>query len=390
MVSILIVIGFVVCIFLVLYFTFNKKVDENKSVRDQHPVKNQYIKEKNDDVVIFDEESNYTSDQNVFNGDISEGDFLDIFIKRSSKEVWVGDFIPLTPDKLESNLEREIKAKLKVIPPLPSVAQELIVAMGDESASSSKVADLASKDPVLVGKILQLVNSSFFGLRQEVTSIGRAIVLLGFNSIKNFVLQSQLSRAIPKIDSNMFSLENYWIHSLASSTCAYHITSSIQNLQSSIVSTVALLHDIGKLAIAFYKPEAFKQYTEQVNTDPMIPSLMIEERIFGVNHALVGFLLAENWELPEFIRSIILYHHHPTFVSIDQIPENIREAVSVVHISDLLCKLCGFSIANEDVTGLKDEYFHVIGKNPPLELLIDHKASIEMQKSKYFVKTKFS
>lgn len=350
---------------------------QNKQTIDRTPETGKFFESTNDITLT---ESNDISDY--------EGDFLDIFIKKSRKDHFESEFVPLTLEQLEDNDKKAIKSKLSVIPPLPNIAHELINILGDESASSSKVSNIASKDPILAGKLLQLVNSSFFGLRQEVNSIGRAIVLLGFNTVKNFVIQSQLSKVIPKFEKDLFSLENFWSHSLASSVCAYHLSSGITDIQQSILSTIALLHDIGKIAIAFYKPDTYKKFKEELDkNDSDEPTIIIEEKILGVNHALVGYLLAENWELPEYIRKTILYHHHPTFVTPDSIPTDYAKAVTILHFSDLISKLCGLSIDNDIITGIRNEYFSLVGKTPPIESLIDQKTSFEIQKTKYFVKS---
>jgi len=352
--------------------------------RGSLPLKSQKTEIRKQETSIFAEEEDVPSPPEPEVKEV-EGDFLDIFIKKSREDLFKGNFVPLTLEQIEESEKRAIRQKLSTIPPLPSVAHELIHALGDETISSRKVSEIAAKDPVLVGKLLQLVNSSFFGLSQEVNSIGRAIVLLGFNSVKNFVLQSQLSKIVPKVDKEIFPVDDFWVHSLATSVCAYHLSSGIADIQQSVLSTVGLLHDIGKLAMAFYKPEKFREYVELTSEDHFEPSIIFEEQVFGVNHALVGALLVESWELPDYIRSVILYHHHPTFVNLDQIPEEYLKAVTIIHFSDLISKLCGLTIASEDITGVRDEYFHLLDRVPPIELFIDQKTSVEIQKTKYYV-----
>jgi putative nucleotidyltransferase with HDIG domain len=309
-----------------------------------------------------------------------------IFIRKSSDSIWEGRYVPFTLDKLSENLEIDLKSRINEIPPLPNLAHRLISTISDITVPTKTITELVSGDPVLAGKLIQLVNSSFYGVSKEVTSVGRAIILLGYNTVKSFVIQINLSKVMPKIKEDILSMDKFWLHSLSSSTIAHHIASQIPELNPGTVSTIALLHDIGKLAMALWKPEEMRKYQLELNESSSALPIMIEEKIFGLHHALIGFLLAMNWKLPIDLCKIILYHHHPVFVDPDIIPNDLVKSVTIVHFSNQLSKLCNLGVDNDTVIGTRQGYFQLIGKEPPIENFIGQKVIKEIQKIMDFIK----
>jgi len=309
------------------------------------------------------------------------------FLRKSSEDIWEGRYLPFLIEDLNEKLKSELREQIKQIPPLPSVANHLIFALNDARVSTGQISEIVSSDPVLAGKLLELVNSSFYGLSKEVDSVGRAIILLGFNTVKDLVLQSNLTRILPPINNDLFSIEDFWMHSLVASSCAYSISSGIDGVNAGNVSTIALLHDIGKLGIALWKPSDFKKYIEELKEEHGALPIMIEEKILGLHHALVGNLITENWNLPRGISDAILYHHHPVFIGSEGIPAEHRRAVSIIHFANVISKLCGFCADNDVVTGTREEYFLLIDRGPPLESLLGRKALSEITRIKSFMKS---
>jgi HD-like signal output (HDOD) protein len=313
-----------------------------------------------------------------------EVNLLDNLSKCKRNDPWEGGFQPMTKEDLTNEQKEKIKLKLKDIPPLPNILHQIITALNDYRMSSKQIAKLASRDPVIVGKILQLVNSSFFGIKENVKSIDTAVSLLGFNNVKNFVLQRNISKIFKGLDPNIFSLDDFWFHSLASSVCANYIAVGVPGIVPSDVSTIALLHDIGKITMAYYEPARYIDFLNAQKNNYLVPSIIIEEENFGINHALLGSLLTESWNLPDEISSTILYHHIPPFVQPENIPENIRKSVIIVHFADIICKMCDQKMEDRNITAISDKYFHIINKKPPLELMLDNDIAQEVQQVKVF------
>jgi putative nucleotidyltransferase with HDIG domain len=312
--------------------------------------------------------------------------FLDILVKSEKHDLWNSSFVPMTKDMLTPELEVKLKSKLRTIPPLPNILNQLLVIMDDVKISSRKIAGYASKDPVLAGKILQLVNSSFFGVKKEVKSINTAVILLGINNVKNFIFQSSVSKIFKGFDEIIFSLEDFWNHSLATSVCAYHLSTGIPGMTKEDISTTALLHDLGKVVMAALEPDKYKNFIDTINENPFIPTIVIEEEVFGLNHALLGSLLVEIWNLPDDISKTIMYHHSPPFVTPDKIPQDCRKSVVVVHFADMISKMCDHKQPDRDLTAISEDYFDLIGKKPPLELMLDNDIAQEIQQVRIFAK----
>jgi len=312
--------------------------------------------------------------------------FLNIFDKGRMLDPWSESFVPMTKEVLSPEVEKKIKSELLLIPPLPNILNQLLVIMNDVNKSSKKIAEFVSKDPVLAGKILQLVNSSFFGVKREVKSINTAITLLGINNVKNFVLQNSFSNIFKNLDEKIFPLEEFWVHSLASSVCAYHISSEIEGFIQEDISTIALLHDLGKLAFAVLEPDKYSEYKQSAYKNPYVPDILIEEETFGINHALLGSLLLSSWNLPDEICDTIMYHHSPPYLKPDQIPQEFRKEVVVVHFADMISKMFDQSVQDSEIAVISEDYFTLIGKKPPLELLLDNDIAQEILHVKVFIK----
>jgi len=376
------IIGLILFVFIVIsFFYILKKRSLEKNLVITHR-KSILFEEKS-----FKKQTLVTDNPIEQNYDIQEKPLPEIFIKRNSDLIWEGTYVPFTLDKLSENLEVDLKSKIKEIPPLPNAAHRLISVISDITVSTKTVTEIVSADPVLAGKLLQLVNSSYYGVSKEVKSVGRAIILLGYNTVKNFVLQNNLARVMPVLNNDILSMDQFWIHSLASSTIAHHIATQTSNMNTDpgSISTIALLHDIGKLALALWKPEDFRKYRNEVIQSKTALPIMTEEKTFGLHHALIGYLLAESWKLPTDLCQVILYHHHPTFVNPEKIPDDLSKSVTIIHFSNILSKLCGLWVDNDSVAGTRDDYYNLINKKPPIENLIEPKLIKEILKIKSFI-----
>ncbi|HED13984.1 MAG TPA: HDOD domain-containing protein [Gammaproteobacteria bacterium] len=205
---------------------------------------------------------------------------------------------------------RKLIGKLKNLPSVPRIYSELGTALMDPAMDAQGVAQIISQDPAMCAKVLQLVNSSFFTRAAHISDISQAVVLLGFQMIKNLVLSVEifhLSANTPKLPEE-FHIEELQRHALSTALIAKDMFSGRLQVDDAFMG--AMLHDIGKLILASEAPweldNALKLATEET-----LPVFVAEQRLMGVSHAEIGAYLLGMWGLPYPIVEAVANHHNP-------------------------------------------------------------------------------
>ena len=189
------------------------------------------------------------------------------------------------------------------------------------------------------------MNSAYFNRPEKITSVGRAISLLGYNSVRALVLQETLNNVMPPGRADVYS--KTWAHSAVVSVCSGHLGKNIFQFSEYEMGTMGLLHDIGKYFIDMLKPVG--------EGSAESPLLIREEQQYGINHACLGGMIAKNWQLSESIVKGIEYHHHPSFFPPESIPEPYMKQTFVICLSDLICKTLGYGANDEEKLPIRSE-----------------------------------
>ncbi|MBD0316525.1 MAG: HDOD domain-containing protein [Nitrospiraceae bacterium] len=207
---------------------------------------------------------------------------------------------------------RHLVVNLRNLPSLPAIYQDLLEEIHSRDASLKKIAKIISGDLAMVSKILQLVNSAFFGLRATVANPEQAVALLGSETIKSLVLSMQVFSQFEGTALPGFSLDALWQHGIATSTSARRIAKE-EGVPQSVVDdsfTAGLLHDIGLLLLVTNKPEEYKKVLA-LRREKHLPEWQAEQEIFGTTHAEVGAHLLSLWGVGETIVEAVAFHHRP-------------------------------------------------------------------------------
>lgn len=225
---------------------------------------------------------------------------------------------------------RTLVSEIKSLPSLPSIYQDLMQEMQSPQASLKKASRIVAKDLGMVTKILQLVNSAFFGLRTHVSDPEQAVALLGFETIKSLVLSSQVFAQFDQARLPGFSLEALWRHAMLTAACARRIATESGASQpvSDEAFTAALLHDVGVLVLAANKPNEYARVLELMRGGQM-PDWAAERDIFGADHAHVGAYLLGIWGLGDGIVEAVAFHQHP-----GDYKASGFQAVTAVHVAN--------------------------------------------------------
>jgi HD-like signal output (HDOD) protein len=224
---------------------------------------------------------------------------------------------------------REVIGRIDNLPTPPDVFFDLTRAMGSSTTSVADVASIVLRDPALSAKLLQLVNSAYFGSGQKTSSIEHAVSLLGTERLRYIGLTASVFSAVL---SDPFP--QLTVHDLqAKSSRSAMITRALLAGQPSRDAAFAagLLHDVGHIVLITGMTEGYRPVVERwLAADEDITS--IENELIGVTHAEVGACLLGLWGLPTSIVEIVRHHHDP-----GSAPEALRMATAAVHVADALC-----------------------------------------------------
>ncbi len=196
-------------------------------------------------------------------------------------------------------------------------------------ASAAQIGRIISKDQGLVTKILKVANSPLYGIPRRVATIDFAVVILGFNQIKNIVIAISMMESFRDLGDVKFPKMEYWVHSIMVASAAKRLSDDLNLNCSGEAFTAGLLHDLGLPIVHKYFN---KEYTQvfQILSNSELPVDLIEKGIIGLSHCEIGKILIDKWNLPLTFSEVARYHHNPGN------SENFRELVAVVHLADYM------------------------------------------------------
>jgi HD-like signal output (HDOD) protein len=201
--------------------------------------------------------------------------------------------------------------------------------VNEPSTSISQVADIIGRDVAMSAKVLQLVNSAFFGLAQKVTNVQTAAAYLGMETIKNLALASEAFRVfVPDARITQAVYESMQLHAQRTAAIAAKLPGDSKTREVTLVA--ALLHDIGSLILASKMPDKFCS-AYAIAKERGCKVFEVEKELLGTSHAEIGAYLLGLWGIPNLAVEAIAHHHHPT-----RIPHSDFDSSTAVYLADLL------------------------------------------------------
>lgn len=201
-------------------------------------------------------------------------------------------------------------AFVEKMPAFPNSVQRVLELTADINASSKDIVQVIETDPVMTVKILKVINSPFYGLPQKISSIQRAVVHIGINTIKNMALSVAAIGVVKPHNAAGFDADDFLLHSLSTAAICKLLAERLQipSVQCSDYFVAGLLHDFGKVVFAEFAAETYKTVLE-TSKQQNLALHEVEMNLFNMDHSMVGRLLAEHWNFhPELIAAI--NHHH--------------------------------------------------------------------------------
>ena len=232
----------------------------------------------------------------------------------------------MTETKISGTISKEeVLARLHQLPMLSVVVQEVIKSLKDDYADRGSLAGKISQDQGLSAKVLQVANSSFYGLSRKVGSIQDAALVMGFNSIRSLALSAGFVLIFPHTANTLFDRRIFWMRSFRVACYAQALAKSL-GLDQQVAFTVGMFHDIGQLVLDVCIPEQFIEILELQHSSEL--SLMeVEQSKLGFDHALIGAEMAKRWNFPHEIEQAIRSWRTP-----EQEPFEIYSAIVYVAV----------------------------------------------------------
>ena len=255
---------------------------------------------------------------------------------------------------------------------LPHITIQLTKLISDENSTMQDFEKMIKMDPTLVLRILRGANSPYYGLRQKVNSISRAVVVIGINNLRNMIVTEGLKEIFKgKNSKNAFSRNRLWLHCSAVSICSQMIMERIFGLNGEDAFLCGILHDIGMIVEDQTVPDLFFRVcnTFDENSKPITDC---EKEVVGTDHCEIGHLLAKDWQLPIDVQEGIQRHHKTmdhvppsSLAGVIQLAEYIVSQLDYTAIPGMKAKL-SLPLANHIRNNVKE--FKALARDLPNEM----------------------
>jgi len=243
------------------------------------------------------------------------------------------NMIMIQPNKNRIN---DKLSKICNLPALPNIVNEALRMLNDPDTSNNDLIKIFSKDQSFIAKILTIANSPIYGLRREVSTLDFAILVLGFNEIKNIIFAISFIESFRNERDRYFNQSGFWLHSFITANVARRICEDLDVKKRGEAFVAGFLHDFGISILHRYLHSEFVQIYNNVATG--MSYYDAERSVMNLNHFEIGEILMEKWSLPYILSDAIRYHHDPSSANVD------KELASIVHLADYMCQY--FNIGN--------------------------------------------
>jgi len=236
--------------------------------------------------------------------------------------------------------KKSIQRFINKMPSLSTTVGKVMEICSRTDASPNELNRVISLDPVLTGQVLKLINSAYYSLMNKVTSLTRAITMLGMNTVKNMALSTAIIRSVSGAKkSKALPTKKFWAHSIATGVCAKLLAKAngVPIMECEEFFVAGLLHDLGKMPFG-------DEYIKVLHAarDEQRPLIELEQKLIGMDHQQVGRLIAEKWTLNEVMTSAISYHH-----DVDSAPEEQKVLVAYIALANMYANIHDLGYAGD-------------------------------------------
>lgn len=281
-----------------------------------------------------------------------------------------------------------LKQKVESLQVIPVVALKLLRLTNDDDTKVAELSKLIETEPTLAAKILRNVNSAAFALTHKITSINRAVNILGFSAVRQLTLNQLIYNKIIKHKAKQeFDQLFFWQHCLFVASLSRSIAIALNHKDPDTIYSAGLMHDIGKIVLETHGKISYSNFITACKNDEQT-IIKGEHDFFGLNHAEMGFVFCQQWEIPEKISAIVYCHH-------DMPDDKSRFAIyksdiAIISFANYIAWLQGIgSVSSNNLPELHPEVSKYLdAEKLDFERLLNQ-VDQEMQNTRIFYGTKF-
>jgi HD-like signal output (HDOD) protein len=238
----------------------------------------------------------------------------------------------LATDYGMSSSMRELVGRIRTFPTIPSLYTDVVNALKDPNASTEEIGAIIAKDMAMTTKLVQVLNSAYFGLSRTITDPTEAVGILGFETVKSLIMTIKVLSQYDKVKPVYFSVDNIWRHStqVARTARVMALLETSDNDCSATAYTAGLMHDLGKVILAANFDSQYHG-AHTVARKQQIPLWDVEKDIFGATHGEIGAYLLGLWGMSAEVIRVAALHHHPIRGG-----DTAFTALTAVHVANVL------------------------------------------------------
>jgi len=240
---------------------------------------------------------------------------------------------------LDHSRVEALMASVTELPTLPAIATRVSSVARDPDSTVRDMAAVISQDQALTANLLRVVNSAYFGFIRRISSVFEAINLLGYNEVVKMAFTVTVIRELDYTSSNHFDRNAFWTHAVCVANASQVLAEQLRCAPRDDAFTAGLLHDMGKLILDQFFPDAFGDILHLIHEDGLT-SCEAEMGRLGTTHAQIGEWIARSWLLPEAAIASIR-HHHEAAGERCGLPNSGDPIIDVVQFTDLFCRAQG-------------------------------------------------
>jgi putative nucleotidyltransferase with HDIG domain len=285
---------------------------------------------------------------------------------------------------MKDDINEKINEYIKSMPSLPTTVAKVMEVCNNPQTSPADLNHVISLDPVLVGRVLKLINSAYYGLGQQVTNLVRAIIMLGINTVKNLALSTAvLGNLSSKKDFQGLNMEGFWRHSLCVGVSA-KILAKVRGIdlkQTEEYFTAGLLHDIGKIPLNAVLAKDYMLTVSAADRE-RISLFRAEDRTLGISHNAVGSIIVKAWRLEGAVGDVIVHHHECTGYT-----GSHRDVLYSVAVANRFATILDIGFSGDRYPDKIDpSVWQTLGVQKDVFDAIDKTVNEEIEKAKIFLK----
>jgi|GEM_PF-570806 len=215
---------------------------------------------------------------------------------------------------LSSAVKRKLNT-LRDLPAIPTVISQLLNALDNIDIPALQIAKLIERDQALTSKILQAANSPLYGFSRKISTVELAVVIMGFNAIKEIIISLVVQKFVRKYSKSLIDINSFWNYSVFCGAASKLLARKLGYKLAGEAFVAGLMHDMGILILIQHFNIEFRKI-KIIQQEHKYSLTYCEEIVLGCTHADIGAWLAEKWNLPTQLVDAIKYHHTPYFTAI--------------------------------------------------------------------------